>query len=74
MKEKKWSGDVDAMFEAGDGDNTACCMPNQIVSTTPTLEECLRPDNAIYQKLVYLQSSILIMDGEDMIKSGISDF
>jgi hypothetical protein len=23
---------------------------------------------------VYLQSSILIMDGEDMIKSGISDF
>jgi hypothetical protein len=24
---EKVGGDVDAMFEAGDGDNTACCMP-----------------------------------------------
>jgi hypothetical protein len=75
---QKVGGGVDAMFEAGDGDNVALlyAKPDRKYSSQFNAGRMLlRPDNAIYQKLVYLfNRRFWIMDTIDMIKSGDQRF
>jgi hypothetical protein len=75
--EKVGSG-ADAMFEAGDGENAALlyAKPDRKKSSQFNAGRMLlRPDNAIYQKLVYLYNHrFWIMDWTDMIKSGDQRF
>jgi hypothetical protein len=74
---EKVGGGVDAMFEAGDGENAALlyARPDRDSSQFNAGRMLLRPDNAIYQKLVYLYNHrFWIMDWTDMIKSGDQRF
>jgi hypothetical protein len=75
---EKGGGGVDAMFEAGDGDNAALlyAAPDRKYSSQFNAGRMLlRPDNAIYRKLVYLYNHrFWIMDRKDMTKSGDQRF